>query len=360
MGLIFNGGFQYLLTRFHSWKDFTDKSIVMLGKQDVGFTYKFFIEKCSSAGFELKDEDVKGMSNKQLYSRADSEVLFSMLGFKEVHALDVSDYEGADICVDLNVTIPEELHGRFDVVYDGGTLEHIFNVKTGLDNISLLTKKGGVIIHDVPAANWCNHGFYSFSPTLFLDYYMANNFEVNTTYLYVYNFVNGRAQYCTPDCRLVDVQPILAEKMDLKSERAILVCVVTKKEDSAVDRIPMQAMYVDMHKQVDEVANTLEYMQKKGYKKVALYGTGAVVRTLIDRIEQIPCEILGLIDSASDKIGKELRGYQIFAVEDIVSQVDCIVIASFKFADVIEQRLYNMGNTENVEIINMKKIGDAD
>src|SRR6185436_204491 len=59
---------------------------------------------------------------------ATSRRLFEAIGCTEFHEMDHSDYEGADVAQDLNLPLRNELASRFDVVFDGGTLEHVFNV----------------------------------------------------------------------------------------------------------------------------------------------------------------------------------------------------------------------------------------
>lgn len=105
--------------------------------------------------------------------------LFWMLTGQAVQSLDVSDYENADHVADLNFALPEGLEGRFGLVLDGGTLEHVFNVPQALENIKRLLKKDGRIIHLSPMGNWAEHGFFQFSPTLFHDYYVTNGFDFN-------------------------------------------------------------------------------------------------------------------------------------------------------------------------------------
>src|SRR5437763_3852117 len=57
----------------------------------------------------------------------DDIALFRALGFTSVESLDASDYEGADIVWDLNKAVPDSLKAKYDVVFDGGTSEHVFN-----------------------------------------------------------------------------------------------------------------------------------------------------------------------------------------------------------------------------------------
>src|SRR5579859_8024188 len=48
--------------------------------------------------------------------------LRAFLGAGSIEALDYSDYEGAQLLHDMNQPVAEDMVGRFDVVYDGGTL----------------------------------------------------------------------------------------------------------------------------------------------------------------------------------------------------------------------------------------------
>lgn len=108
-----------------------------------------------------------------------AESLFRALGAKQVSMLDNSNYEGASIVHDLNQPIKPEWREQFDAVFDGGTLEHVFNFPTALRNCMELCRAGGrVYIHTV-ANNLCGHGFYQFSPELFYRAFSAENgFEV--------------------------------------------------------------------------------------------------------------------------------------------------------------------------------------
>jgi hypothetical protein len=104
---------------------------------------------------------------------------FQRIGFARMESLDISDFEGCTHLFDLNAEgVPERLRERFDYVYNGGTLEHVFHVPNALRNVFEMLKPGGFVTHGGPVNGWVDHGFYQFSPTLFLDYYFANGFEI--------------------------------------------------------------------------------------------------------------------------------------------------------------------------------------
>lgn len=100
------------------------------------------------------------------------------LGFESVRSLDNSDFEGAEIVWDLNLPVYDSLVEQFDVVFDGGTMEHVFNTSCVLENINRLLRDGGLAIHEVPSSNVVDHGFYSFSPNLFREYYSKQGYEI--------------------------------------------------------------------------------------------------------------------------------------------------------------------------------------
>ena len=103
----------------------------------------------------------------------------SILGIGSIDSIDYSDYGGANITIDLNEPINNDLIGSYDTVIDYGTTEHVFNVKQVFENCDLLIKNGGKIIHMLPSNNFNGHGFYQFSPELFYSYYSeSNGYEV--------------------------------------------------------------------------------------------------------------------------------------------------------------------------------------
>jgi len=80
------------------------------------------------------------------------------LGVSHVNTLDYSSYEGADILHDLNQPVPANLKGRFDVVVEGGSLEHVFHFPIAIANLMQMTKVGGTIFASTVSNNlWVSH-----------------------------------------------------------------------------------------------------------------------------------------------------------------------------------------------------------
>src|SRR5262249_11565534 len=61
-----------------------------------------------------------------------AEPLLGLLGAASIQSFDASDYEGATDVWDFNDRLPEAHRGQFTVVFDGGSLEHVFNYPMAL------------------------------------------------------------------------------------------------------------------------------------------------------------------------------------------------------------------------------------
>jgi hypothetical protein len=92
---------------------------------------------------------------------------FRALGAQTVESMDASDFEGATIIHDLNEPVRPELQNRFELVFDGGTIEHVFNLPVAILNLMQMTKLGGHLILHTPANNYMGHGFYQLSAEFF-------------------------------------------------------------------------------------------------------------------------------------------------------------------------------------------------
>lgn len=108
-----------------------------------------------------------------------AETFFERLGYDSVQSLDMSPFEGASIIQDLSAPLDPALIGQFDVIYDGGTCEHIFELPTAFRNVDRLLKEGGVLIGHSPCNNWINHAFYQINPEMVYGFWeKAMGYEV--------------------------------------------------------------------------------------------------------------------------------------------------------------------------------------
>lgn len=161
---------------------FKDKNILTLGT-----LYPYLSKR------EVMSLERLGL-NMQVPKDRFSEYLFiDYLEARSCQSLDVSDYQHSNIICNLNCSLPESYLGKYDVVIDAGTLEHLSNLSVALLNIFGLLRGGGIYYFGVPCNNWVDHGFFQFSPTFFIDLCKENpslellELEISTEFKY-YNY----------------------------------------------------------------------------------------------------------------------------------------------------------------------------
>ena len=134
------------------------QSVCMLGRQELCLTKRQIRAFCK----DYKDV-LQGYFQQEVYS----ENFLKALGAEQIHSLDASDFEGADIICDLNRPLPEEYINKFTCVIDGGTTEHVFSFDQAMENVIDMLKVGGYYIGMIPSNNWNGHGLYQLSPMLY-------------------------------------------------------------------------------------------------------------------------------------------------------------------------------------------------
>jgi hypothetical protein len=228
-------------------------SILQLGKQNIPCDAQSLKSIAEKNNYPLKMVD--SPANKNINDKPSGKssnisdiTLFKSLGFSEVHALDVSSYEEANLVFDLNQPqIPSELKERFDVIINGGTIEHVFHLPNALRNIFHMLKTGGRVIHIAPANNYFDHGFYLFSPCFFIDYYRSNQFQISKSLL-IRSHANqadlkGEAAECGPGSA---VAQILSRAGALDNRVYSIFFVAEKTSKSQCENIPQQNSYVNI------------------------------------------------------------------------------------------------------------------
>jgi SAM-dependent methyltransferase len=237
-----------LLARQHKLKPFQGP-VLTLGRQAVYATYEQVREILISEGIEPQPLDPNQPLTTNIPTWIDAtdsmskftsdHVVFQSLAGLSVFALDVSDYENADYVADLNFSVPNDLAQKFGLIIDGGTLEHVFDVKQALQNVNCMLKPGGTVIHISPGSNCLGHGFYQFSPTLFYDYYGVNGFTNLEGFILEVkraNFQNNYNSKC--DCWKWDFQQSYPNVIH---NQPIAVYFSAKKTNSSkIDNLPQQ------------------------------------------------------------------------------------------------------------------------
>jgi hypothetical protein len=208
---------------------------IMLGRQHFGVPAELVCDFMARQGFPTAG--IKEAIKSDVFS----EPFFKAIGATHVDSLDNAEFEGANHIHDLNLPIPADWKEKFDVVYDGGTMEHVFNFPVALRSAMEMLKQDGRLFINTQVNNTAGHGFYQFSPELFFGALSAENgFEVER--LVVYRTGPYGRWYEVSDSNKI------RERVELISFTPICALVQAKrvKVMPVFEKWPQQAIYEDM------------------------------------------------------------------------------------------------------------------
>jgi hypothetical protein len=98
------------------------------------------------------------------------------LGFQYA-AIDIDGSPGS-IPLDLNFdNIPPEHEGKYSLVTNFGTTEHVANQLNAFRIIHDLTAPNGLMVHELPAQGWFNHGLVNYNPKFFWMLARSNGYK---------------------------------------------------------------------------------------------------------------------------------------------------------------------------------------
>ena len=236
-----------------------------IGKQTVNVdpfaTIKLF-EKygCSSTKlknlYSNKKYDTLTRHAKDIFMDED---LLSCFSDAKYNCLDRSSYEGASIIHDMNTPISDNLHQKFDFIYNGSCMDNLFDPVSFIRNTSNMLKVGGRILH-IECATGVPGAYIMYSPEWFFSYYAINNYIDCKVYVSV-----ARSEGTTRhifDTDLFIWQPFFNRQKDYSDIKACksinglmhLIVIAEKGRDSTSNLCPIQMQYLD--------ENTIDWRQK--------------------------------------------------------------------------------------------------
>lgn len=187
-----------------------------------------------------------------------AEQFLRLCGAEMVDSMDNADYEGATVLHDLNLPVPESLWGKYDVVLDGGSLEHVFNVPVALRNCMQMLKVGGHYVGMSPTNNYSGHGFYQFSPELFFAAFTPDNgFSMVDACIYE---EDGRSAWY----RLSQAADPIRRLTFQNCVPAHLLVLARKTAVTAIfEKAPQQRMYETAWSHADEAGDMIDKRLKR-------------------------------------------------------------------------------------------------
>jgi hypothetical protein len=218
-----------------------------------------------------------------------AETLFRYFGANNLYSFDCSSYENATYLHDLNFIIPDSYKDKYDVVIDGGALEHIFNFPVAIKNCMEMVKVGGHYLGMTIGNNFMGHGFYQFSPELMFRIFTREN---------GYEIVNLLAMETAAGSQWFSVKDPneLKERVTLVNHSPLYIFVIAKKI-AAVEifkNVPQQSDYATIWQEETSKAAISAQLAKTQNQKNSLNET--VDRTFITSIVEVNTQDLSVTD----------------------------------------------------------------
>jgi len=123
-----------------------------------------------------KDADKEGSFYKDYFINAEEYHISNIHG-------ECGDESEKSIFIDLEKPLDKDLKGRFDVVFNHTTLEHIYDVKTAFNNICSLSKDIVILVvpfsqpvHYSKSGDW--YDYWRFTPFSIKKMFENNGFEL--------------------------------------------------------------------------------------------------------------------------------------------------------------------------------------
>jgi len=168
---------------------------------------------------------------------------FKLLGFAEVDALDISNYEGANVMGDLSdPLLAQKIGKKYDLIYDSGTVEHVFDIVQAFRTVHALVSVDGAVIHATPANGFVDHGFWQVSPDLLRTLYGSSGYSLLTSAFFVF----GPRPYSLPAHENV-YRKRGREFVMRNLPETIAVFSAQKRQDVPMGSMKLQQYYSELH-----------------------------------------------------------------------------------------------------------------
>ena len=217
-------------------KDQGPLDVLTIGRQE--YLISFFMHQRIKKKFALNGRISEDFVEKYLKG----------LGVTHIDALDISDYQGAELIQDLNVPINNTHHNKYDLVLEFGTIEHIANIGQAMINLMALVKPGGLIVFVSPGNNFFGHGCYQISPEFYWTHLnKTNGYEIERLLIHTNGLMYGKWW------EINNFQG-RTQRVMLKSRRLVFVVCVARKNEYLVPKHDQQSDYLELWKQETQIS----------------------------------------------------------------------------------------------------------
>jgi hypothetical protein len=228
-------------------------SILTLGRQTVSLTLDKALRILREEGVKptsamINRAQTFGLDHSTRYGEGGGvltdRALFALFGENDLVAMDVSTYEKAEIIHNLNNPIGKDLENKFDFIIDGGTFDHLFDIKTAFINLTKMLKISGRTFMWNGASNFTGTAYLSYAPDFFRDYFLVNKYSDCKAYLAE---VSRQGQFKSWNIFEYTGGRKFKEGMDAFHTPFMMMTVIIaeKGKETTWDKVPVQCFYRD-------------------------------------------------------------------------------------------------------------------
>jgi len=226
-------------------------SVLSLGNQEIWATYADLKDYFNRMGSKYNEAKVVPhtsymfLNSPKLAELAKdfvhARVFFEMMGMNSYTDLDKFDSDKPILLHDMNLPVPDALHDNYSLILDGGTIEHVFDIRQVMENIVQVLKPGGCVVHI--SSYSIDHGFFGLSPCLFYDFYSANGFDDFTCYVLQVDFRNILTTYRKENDCFEYTYGMSFENLLDSTKQSLIFFAARKVAQSNNITIPVQGVY---------------------------------------------------------------------------------------------------------------------
>jgi SAM-dependent methyltransferase len=216
----------------------------LIGRQTVMLTVDDALALLAHEGVPLRPNFLREKSNWATGydpNFISDRSFFSMFSDARVVALDVSDFEGAEVIHDLCVELPDKYAAIADFIYNGSCLDNLFDPARAMRSVSKMLRPNGRVMdfeHGTPVPG----AFLCYSPEWFFDFFAVNNYADCQTLVckFKHVFQDWRVHWWRPYHMAADR---LCQSYPTWRDDFVTVVIAEKGENSTDDKTPIQGCY---------------------------------------------------------------------------------------------------------------------
>ncbi|ALS99060.1 hypothetical protein [Lacimicrobium alkaliphilum] len=311
--------------------NYDNNCVITYGTQTIRGSLSDVVAFSVKNGLHLNDiseEDLYSESNRGFDKDLECNVLFKMLGFKQIINLDLLKNTPYAYIHDLSDPVPKQMYATASLLLDGTTGYHVFDRAQSLKNVVNLLTIGGLAIHTFMIDPLKPH-FSSYNPQSLAQFYLKNGF--GEFQLYVCNRAHSNTFFKFHG----DLNgPIILDS----KEKYCLVFACRKLEDVEVSSNIIEHGYSQTARYNEKLKKMSSHINSK---KFAVWGTSIHYekhyRSIL-RDSDLEKNMWGFIDNDKNKWGEVIDGQVVHAPKDLIgSGVEIVLIASQRKSEIFQQ-----------------------